>query len=383
MDSLFKKPIFVSDLFDKFPTMRGLYWRALYVRFLFWKLKVRAEKTSIRTNADSVHWVSPERINYLSLERFNVQSDRELIKILPGNWDQFRERVDDSIEYQTAKEKFTHLDFDHIGDSGSSSHEEPKGGHDLTLNAKEHISCAIGRDGDFFLNGGLNELLAAKLQLVAKVPIRIVARHPKWQRFRNELCTLSHENSLYQGLTHPDLSDLPAMHPSSDRFDTIQKNMSEQRGNLLDIGASFGYFCHRFEEIGFNCTAVEPNLRNLYFLKKLRRAENRSFKVISQSILEWKDLKNQEFDTVLALNVFHHFLKRKVLYDKFVKMLKALNTKEIFFEPHNARDDSQMKGAFKNFDEKEFVDFVLENTRLNTAKSIGKASDGRTLYKLF
>jgi hypothetical protein len=62
-------------------------------------------------------------------------------------------------------------------------------------------------------------------------------------------------------------------------------------------------------------------------------------------------------------------------------MLKNLNTKEIFFEPH-LFNDPQMKGAYKNFDEKEFADFVLENTQLNAAKVIGRALDGRPIYKL-
>ena len=325
---------------------------------------------------------TPERINYISLERFNIQSDKQIIKVVPGNWDQFQKKVDDSTEYQTAKEKFTQLDFDHLCDSDHSSHAESKDRYDLPLNVKEDISCNIGRQGDLFLNSGLNELLAAKLQRVPKVPIRIVARHPKWQRFRNELCALSLENNLYQGLTHPDLCDIPAEHPSQDQFDIIQRNMSVQKGKLLDVAANLGYFCHRFEEIGFACCAVEINLKSLYFLKKLRRAENRRFKVISQSILEWKDLKRQEFDTVLALNIFHHFLKRKTLYDKFVKMLKDLHAKEIFFEPH-LFNDPQMKGAYKNFGEKEFADFVLENSRLNAAKVIGRALDGRPLYKLY
>jgi hypothetical protein len=266
-----------------------------------------------------------------------------------------------------------------FGDDATHTELEPV--YHSSIDTSEDMSCSIGREGDLLLNTGLRNLLAARAIHVPKVPIRIVARHPKWQRFRNELCALSVEKNLYQGLTHPDLCDIPAEHPSEERVDIVSKNMTAQTGRLLDIGANFGYFCHRFEDQGFECTAVEVDLKALYFLRKLKRAESMTYRIVSQSVLEWKDLKNKEYQTVLALNIFHHFLKRKILFEKFVEVLRNLHTKEIFFEPHLS-DDPKMKGAYRNFDEEEFADFVLKNSRLNTAKVIGTASDGRPIYKI-
>ena len=205
--------LFVDSYFES-SIVRYVVDRAFYARFIYWKYKIQTRGDLKIPNTNNVHWVSPERIRYLSLERFNVSSDKQIIKVVPGNWDRFQEKVGDSTKYQTTREKFTQLGFDQILESGLSSDAEPKNRYYLPHDAKEDISCNIGREGDLFLNSGLNELLAAKLQRVPKVPIRIVARHPRWQRFRNELCALSLENNLYQGLTHPDLCDIHAEHPS-------------------------------------------------------------------------------------------------------------------------------------------------------------------------
>ena len=150
----------------------------------------------------------------------------------------------------------------------------------------------------------------------------------------------------------------------------------------MDIGAQWGYFCHRFEEIGFDCYAVEISPIDVYFLEKLRRADNKKFTIIPKSIFDYKDLENIEFDVVLALNIFHHFLIYEESYLKLVNLLHKLRVKEMFFEPHT-EEFFQNKNPYKNFSEKEFVQFILKNSKLNKSHYIGTAQDGRKIYKLF
>jgi hypothetical protein len=85
---------------------------------------------------------------------------------------------------------------------------------------------------------------------------------------------------------------------------------------------------------------------------------------------------------VLALNIFHHFLKTEDLFREFVTLLKNLRTRELYFEPHHT-DEYQMRGAYRNFSPDEFVQFLTENLSLKNSTLIGHASDGRPLYKLF
>jgi len=251
----------------------------------------------------------------------------------------------------------------------------------------DEIAVNVGRDGDLLFNNGAHRLAIAKLLGVDKIPIRITVRHPQWQKFREAilLYVKEHGGKIYSPITHPDLRDLPIAHGESevehDRFSIIEANLSGRRGILLDIGAHWGYFCHRFEEMGFECYAVEKDGMHLYFLEKLKRAENRKFKVVHESIFECEDLWKLHFDVVLALNVFHHFLKEEASYLKLRSLLGNLHIREMYFQPHNI-EEPQMYGAYKNYSEEEFVEFVLQYSKLNDASFLGRARDGRGIYKL-
>ena len=145
-----------------------------------------------------------------------------------------------------------------------------------------------------------------------------------------------------------------------------------------------GYFCHKLEDIGFECHAVEHIPDIAMATEKLRESEGKSFKVHTGNLydLAYKTpLKDKKFDVVLLLSVLHHSLKRKDDYARLITWLKTLDADEIFFEPHNA-DEEQMKTAYKNYNEDEFVQFILDNTTLNHASNIHQCDDGRNIYHL-
>jgi Methyltransferase domain len=208
-------------------------------------------------------------------------------------------------------------------------------------------------------------------------------RHPGWMLFRIELLhfAFQHDGKLYQPVTHPDLDDIPAAHDCEERFRLIKEHMSATGGRLLDIGANFGYFCHGFEGEGFDCYAVESSAEALHVLKKIKRAENRRFTVLAGSALECPELLQTQFEVMLALNIFHHFLKTKDLYDKFVGLLEGLQTRELFFEPH-LPEERQMRDAYRNYPPEEFVDFLLRHSGLTKAETLGLTKSGRPLYRL-
>lgn len=249
----------------------------------------------------------------------------------------------------------------------------------------DEVTVSIGRYGDLFFNDGAHRLTVAKLLDVQKIPVKVSVRHPEWMKFRKELLLYAKEQGgqTYQPAVHPDLNDLPTVHDDCEyRLITIKNNMSAKRGCLLDIGANFGYFCHKFEDEGFDCYAAENSLRDLYFLRKLKRAENKKFHIITESVLESQKIRNTYFDVILALNIFHHFTKTKKCHDKFINLLKELRTEELFFEPC-LPDEPPMKGAYKNYTPDEFVKLILKVSRLKKAKFIGEANEGRRIYKLY
>ena len=111
----------------------------------------------------------------------------------------------------------------------------------------------------------------------------------------------------------------------------------------------------------------------------MRKAQNRRFEIIKASILDYKT--GTHFSVVLALNIFHHFLKQKETYHKLIEFLRSLKTDIIFFEPH-LTNEQQMRGAYKNYNDSEFVEFILEHSMLKDSKFIGKDEDGRSVYML-
>ena len=150
------------------------------------------------------------------------------------------------------------------------------------------------------------------------------------------------------------------------------------------MGTNLGYFCHKLEDIGFKCYAVEYSPDIAVAADKLRESEGKTFKVIAGDLYDVSNnapLKDMKFSVVLLLSVLHHSLKRKENYIRLENWLANLDTDEIFFEPHNT-DEPQMQAAYKNYNEHEFVQFILDNTGLTSATMIHKCNDGRNIYHL-
>jgi len=161
----------------------------------------------------------------------------------------------------------------------------------------------------------------------------------------------------------------------------IKDHLGKKKGVMLDIGANVGFFCHKFEDLGYYCYAIERDPATFRILEKVKIAENKKFEVINKSIFEVEFIKNVKFDVVLALNIFHHFLKRKTDYLRLKDLLRNLETAELFFEPHLYHED-QMREAYVNYTETEFIDFILSHTSLNKSELIYTAKNGRHVFKL-
>ena len=416
----------IISLLDRFPLLKRQLVHArdrVIILKYKWESKKIAKVYGDDFDIDKTYWIEPERIKYASLKEFDLYKYKG--KISGGDWDRLEKKFEDLDVYIAFKERFIEgkswensifyqrvLDRINKGqflwgcrnksewDRRCKSldllyqnikNEGFKSQRDILLDikkknplqAEDEITVNVGCNGDLLFNDAAHRLSIAKLLGIQKIPIKITVRHPQWQNFRKEILLYAkeHGGKIYHPITHPDLCDIPAFH-SDKRFRIIKDNLSVRKGRLLDIGANWGYFCHKFEKMGFDCYAVERGRVNVYFLKKLKRAEGRSFKIIPNSIFEYRDIENLHFDVVLALNIFHHFLKKKDSYLKFLDLLKNLKMKEMYFQPP-LPNEPQMEGANKNYSEEEFVEFILQNSKLNRAKLIGNDQDGRSIYKLY
>ena len=397
-----------------------------FLRFFFYYKPLLYFSRSKFSDIDTfkVYWINPVKIHYCFNGKINLQKDRGTIR--SGEWDQEGQKFEETTIYKGIKARFIenkkwedtklyseilkqikggkvvygcHTEekfkenlkkidklYNSIAKEGYKSQSEvaKENYHgDLFYKKIDEILVSIGRDGQLFFNDGAHRLAIAKILTLPKIPIMILERHKKWVNFKNELKLYAKltKGKLYQLAYHFDLADIPFIY-GSDRFELIKNNISLSGGKVIDIGANFGYLCHRFEKIGFYCCAVEINPQDVYFMQRLRDINNDKFGIIQKSIFDYKKDQVLNFDVVLALNIFHHFLKRKTTYEELKKLLRRLKCKEMFFGSHNHRE-SQMKGAFKNYTPEEFVKFILKNSCLNSYVLIKEYPGGRRLYKLY
>ena len=244
----------------------------------------------------------------------------------------------------------------------------------------EKIEVAIDREGKFILIKGYKHLMLSLSTGLDKITVEVKKRHFKWAKFRRELCSYSllYQKGTYQPLLHPDLQSFHSHRKTDDRWNLIENQIQLNHGTVLDIGSNLGYFCHKFEERGFNCFAVEQNNRYLYFLKNLKISDDKKFVVVPRSIY---DIDQKKYDIVLAFSIFHHFLKTKNLFDKMTSLLGSLDMKMMFFEPHESGHG--FKNSYKTFNEIEFVNYIIENSCLTKYRFLGRGERGRPLYVLY
>ena len=245
---------------------------------------------------------------------------------------------------------------------------------------EDEISVHVDRKGELIFDDGRHRLAIAKQLKLDKVPVKVTVRHRRWADFVAEIQSYADARGgrVYHRPSHPDLQDIEFTH-GDERFDVMVQNLPVESGKVLDIGAHWGYFSHQFEAAGFECCAVEADARAAYFLRKLRDADQRCFKVFEQSVFDFQE--DIKFDIVLAMSVFHHFIKTKPGHEALRALLGRLEMRHMYFQPHEV-NAAQMSGSYKNYTPEEFVQFILENSMLTRAKLLANAFDNRPTYLL-
>lgn len=195
---------------------------------------------------------------------------------------------------------------------------------------------------------------------------------------RNIIENYAKENNgtIYAPILHPEYSDLPSSH-GPERFDMIRPYLGHEGGTVVDIGSHWGYMAHLLEDAGYRVTAIEHADDLFQVLKGLRDACEKNFEVIHASVFDVKPFK---YDIAIALNIFHHFLKKKFRYDQFLPFLKRLDCKTMIFQSHRA-EEPQMRGSYLNFSPDEFADFISDKTKLKNVEKIG-IYNRRQIYRL-
>ena len=388
----------------------------------------------------TVYWIDPRRIEYHTALK-NVSPDWEdwifpqnssLKLIQGGSWDSMVNRLEDmrifraidaritngqsweSTEYYqlaidqiesgespwgcTCRDDFdkhcTKVDLliESITRNGYQSREVlgDMSGTDTSWGQSE-ILVNISRNGFPLFQDGRHRLAIAIALGIKKVPVQILVRHSNWQMFREYMHKMAKgpggatkSECLYQRPVHFDLGDIRSEHGCQDRWNAISKNVGSSSAVALDIGCNLGYFCHQLEDLGYSCFGIEYTHDIAYAARKISQAEKRHLKILTGDVLSADALSTigtLKFSVVIALNIFHHFIKTESEYNKLRELMKRIQVDTMFFEPHHP-DEPQMQGAFFNPSPEEFANLIKDWGNFQSAIPIYSADDGRIIYKL-
>lgn len=185
------------------------------------------------------------------------------------------------------------------------------------------------------------------------------------------------KGKLYNPIPHPAFAHLPYRH-GPERFDMIAPHLGFRNGTVLDIGSRFGYMAHRLEDMGYSVTAVEVAKDDMYFLTEIRDLCERRFEVIHDSVF---NLDKLEYDVVIALNIFHHFMKTRDTFEQLDDFLGRLKCRMLIYQAHYPHE-RQMAGAWRNMTPDEAVQYLSEKLSLPRITEIGSCRKTRKILNV-
>jgi SAM-dependent methyltransferase len=243
----------------------------------------------------------------------------------------------------------------------------------------DEVLVAVDRRGRVHLVDGAHRLALAQVLRLPEIPVLVAVRHAEWDEFRRSMIQYARDRGegVYQRLDHPDLAVVPYVH-GSDRWPMIEAHLPPGGGTALDIGANAGLFSFALARRGFRVTAVERSEKEAYVLGRLVAASSLPIRVVKASIFDAPLEKH--YCVVLALNIFHHFLKTEPTLRLLEGLLGGLTADFVFFESHDP-DEVQMRGAYFNPAPRDFAEWVAGRLGLDSVRLIG-TPEGRSLFLL-
>jgi hypothetical protein len=157
----------------------------------------------------------------------------------------------------------------------------------------------------------------------------------------------------------------------------IGPHLEYQGGTAADIGAYLATFSHWLCDLGYRVTAVERQSEYVAIAREVRDLCGKEFEIFEG---RFSDLPAPTFDVVLALNVFHHCLKRPGPFRLFESFLDRLDCRMMIFESHHP-NEGFMAGAYRPMGPQQFAEFIGAKTGLTRIEEIGTAGV-RTIFKL-
>jgi hypothetical protein len=202
-------------------------------------------------------------------------------------------------------------------------------------------------------------------------------REPSSELFRKVQEYVEERGMIYAPIEHPAFAGFPSRW-SPRRLDQIAAHIEPGPGTALDIGSHWGHIAHYLEDRGYTVTACESSPRHLYFLTAIRDLCGKKFEVYPGSIFT---LPDPDFDLVMALNIFHHFLKSDERFYNLEAFLGRLKCRTMIYQAHRPKDKPKLDGAGHYMEAPEMAEFIARKLSLPKVEQIGD-ENGRGIFKI-
>jgi len=275
---------------------------------------------------------------------------------------------------------FSNIDnlYKNILKSGYRTRRDIDGTNSLRI--LDEITVRISRTGELLFEDGRHRLSIAKILRIPHIPVLVTWRHKMWDQLRRQITSEKKELMPCLPIKHPDIDYIDEFYSAEceKKFQLIKSHLGVKTGTVLDIGARFGFFSHKFEDEGFYCYAVEKNKEKFDRLNRIRILTKKNFAAINCDVFEF--IEKTQFDIVLALDVFQQSFKTKKDYEKLKAFLSCLTANIMFLEA--PPKEAGIKNHYMNLTHEEFTQFVIDNSKLGRKQVIGYGVKGQPVYKI-
>lgn len=406
------------------PIQKIFFKIIIETRYLFFVVKLKLFCRMYDFDPLKIYYISPRRIiKCLSpVDRKGIfNSEKRRGKVLDGDWDQkncyfsqmidvfraFKKRIEKDVSWDKTDYYSRILTEIKLGNNiyGLKNVEElqrrcknldllyldiKKNGYFLNRYnyikniTFDEVDVTIGRNGDYIFRDGIHRLSIAKILRLECIPVTIFVRHKQWNEFKNFLRNTSKRlgPELFQPFVHPDLLDISHNTKHEKIWESIKSNLNpKNKGFMVDLKSNVGFYCHKFEDLGYQCCAIEssPLLRKI--MNKLKKIEQKNFQILDKIAIEDLLLKKNQVDVVLVLDGCIEYFNSKNKLLPFINFLNRSKTKELFIEGYDSINKISCDKSNSNAD-CNFITIILQHTALSKQKQIYKTTSGTSIYKL-
>jgi hypothetical protein len=155
--------------------------------------------------------------------------------------------------------------------------------------------------------------MQARIDRQPEMQVKIVYRHPEWIALKEEFQKQSpHDKHLYGRIDHPDFADWHFSHTNDERLEMIAQEIRSfsPHNTLLEIASHTGWFCHRLQDMGIDCTGVEISPMWSDFSERMNHYFDHAIDFHACDIASYFKMYRYTFDIIMILNAIHHIAKQ-------------------------------------------------------------------------